>query len=278
MYALRDVTGTVESIPLISGSIMSKKLAEGIDALVLDVKTGRGAFMQSEENAIELAKTLIAIGESFGKRTIGFLTDMNQPLGYAVGNWVEVVECVECMQGRDIPDLMEVTYVLGGAMVMLGGKSTTIEEGIDLCKKAIASGKALEKFRELVKRQYGDVSFIDHPEKYPTSAYSLEVKSVTGGIVQNIDSLEIGFAGITLGAGRMKIDDIIDMKAGIVLKKKIGDAVKAGETLAVLSTDKNDIVKQVEERIRNAYAISSAPATAPKLVHAMIDVKGVRRW
>jgi pyrimidine-nucleoside phosphorylase len=278
MYALRDVTGTVESIPLISGSIMSKKLAEGIDALVLDVKTGRGAFMQSEENAIELAKTLIAIGESFGKRTIGFLTDMNQPLGYAVGNWVEVVECVECMQGRDIPDLMEVTYVLGGAMVMLGGKSTTIEEGIDLCKKAIASGKALEKFRELVKRQYGDVSFIDHPEKYPASAYSLEVKSMTGGIVQNIDSLEIGFAGITLGAGRMKIDDVIDMKAGIELKKKIGDAVKAGEALAVLSTDKKEIVKQVEERIRNAYAISTAPATAPKLVHAMIDVEGVKRW
>ena len=278
MYALRDVTGTVESIPLIAGSIMSKKIAEGIDALVLDIKTGRGAFMQSEEDAIELAKTLIAVGEKFGKRTIGFLTDMNQPLGNTVGNWLEVVECIECMQGSDVPDLMEVTYVLGGAMVMLGGKAPSMKEGIAQCRNAILSGNAFRKFKELVKRQGGDVSFIDHPEKYPASKYRVEIKSASSGDIDNIDALEIGFSGIMIGAGRMKVDDPIDPKAGIMFKKKVGDSVNAGDILAVLCTDNQSVLETTVHRVERAFSIATEPSTLPPLIRAMIDKQGVHPW
>ncbi len=278
MYALRDVTGTVESIPLIAASIMSKKVAEGIDALVLDIKTGRGAFMQHKDDAIELAKTLIAVGEKFGKKTIGFLTDMNQPLGYAIGNWLEVVECIECMQGKNVPDLMEVTYVLGGAMVMSGGKVGSIEEGISKCKNVLQSGNAMDKFKELVRRQGGDVSFIHNPEKYPKSKYTIEVKSTSKAYIQNIDALEVGFISIMLGAGRMKVDDAIDPKAGIILKKKGGDSVDAGETLAVIFTDKKDILESAAHRMERAFSIATEPSVSSPLIRSMIDVKGVHAW
>ncbi len=278
MYALRDVTGTVESIPLISGSIMSKKLAEGIDALVLDIKTGRGAFMQSEADAIELAKTLIAVGNKFGKKTIGFLTDMSQPLGYAVGNWLEVVECIECMQGKNVPDLMEVTYVLSGAMVMLGGKAGSIEEGISKCKNVLQAGKAMDKFKELVCRQGGDISFITNPEKYPTSKYTIEVKSSSKGYIHYIDALEVGFIGIMLGAGRMKVDDIIDPKAGIRLMKKVGDSVKAGDTLAIIQTDKKEILETAANRLEKAICVATEPCASSPLIRAMINEKGVFPW
>src|ERR1051325_6016492 len=181
IYALRDVTATVESIPLIAGSIMSKKIAEGIDSLVLDVKVGGGAFMRTDEAAIELAKTLISIGSSFGKKTIGYLTDMSQPLGYAVGNWLEVRECVDCMQGTDVPDLMEVTYLLGGAMVMLGGRAASVEEGRKLCRRAIEDGSALAKFHELVRRQGGDLSYLTGGRAYPASRHIVEIGSLRHG-------------------------------------------------------------------------------------------------
>ena len=278
MYALRDVTSTVESIPLIAGSIMSKKLAEGIDALVLDVKTGRGAFMQSENDAIELARTLVAIGERFGKKTIGFLTDMSQPLGYAVGNWSEVVECLECMSGRDVPDLMELTYALGGAMLMVGRKAGTIQEGGDLCRKAVKTGRALEKFMELVRRQGGDVSFLQHVERYPKSAIDVEIRSGSSGTVESIDALEIGLAGIMLGAGRLKVDGRIDPKAGIMFRKKVGDSVGKGELLATLSTDNEAVVEQAKHRIERAISIINKPSIPPPLIRAMIDDRGVHPW
>jgi pyrimidine-nucleoside phosphorylase len=278
MYALRDVTGTVESIPLISGSIMSKKLAEGIDALVLDVKTGRGAFMQSEELAVELATTLIAVGNRFGKRTIGFLTDMSQPLGYAVGNWTEVAECIACMKGANVPDLMEVTYVLGGAMVMLGKKAPTIEAGIEMCKKSIATGRAFETFRMLVQEQGGDVDLIDHPERYPASTYRAEVKSSSSGVVHSIDALEIGFAGIMLGAGRMRVDEAIDPKAGILFKKKVGDPVQAGDVLAEVFTDRKDELGSAAARIDSAIVVAKGTPVKPALIKALIDADGVHPW
>ncbi|MDP2207710.1 MAG: thymidine phosphorylase [Bacteroidota bacterium] len=278
MYALRDVTGTVECIPLIAGSIMSKKLAEGIDALVLDIKTGRGAFMQSKENAIELAKTLIAIGNSFGKKTIGFLTDMSQPLGYAVGNWLEVVESVECMRGKDVPDLMEVTYLLSGAMVMLGGKAKSIEEGISKCKGTIKSGGAYKKFLKMVKRQGGDISFIKDLSKYPKSKFSVEVKSNSAGYVENIDALEVGFVGIMVGAGRMKVDDVIDMKSGILFHKKVCDKVSANETLAVVFADDKIKLDYAAQRLQASIKIGKNIPTQPPLIHASIDENGVREW
>jgi pyrimidine-nucleoside phosphorylase len=278
MYALRDVTGTVESIPLIAGSIMSKKLAEGIDALVLDIKTGRGAFMQSEDKAIELAQTLIAIGNKSGKKTIGLLTDMSQPLGYAVGNWLEVVECIECMQGKEVKDLMEVTYALGGAMVFLGGKANSIKGGIELCRKAIQSGAALKKFKELVQRQGGDVSFIDNPQKYPTCKLTVEIKSPSNGMIKSIDALEIGYASVMLGAGRLKVDDIIDPKAGILFQKKIGDRVILGETIAILFCENQQNINLVQERVTRAIQITYEPISPPNLIHAIIDELGVNSW
>ncbi|MDI6765386.1 MAG: thymidine phosphorylase [Bacteroidota bacterium] len=270
LYALRDVTGTVESIPLIAASIMSKKIAEGIDALVLDVKTGRGAFMQSESDAIELAKNLIQIGKIFGKKTIALLTDMNQPLGYAVGNWCEVVECIECLQGKNVPDLMEVTYALGGGMLMLAGTAQTVEEGISMCREVIKSGKAFEKFNDLVKMQEGDISYIKNPEKYPKSKFTKEIKSTSSGYIGHIDALEIGFISVMLGAGRMKVEDKIDPKAGIVLAKKIGDFVENGEILAKIFTDRGEIMDTAVNRLEKAYQIASEPPVFQPLIHGMI--------
>ena len=183
MYALRDVTATVECIPLIAGSIMSKKLAEGIDALVLDVKTGRGAFMQTNERALELAKTLVDIGNGFGKETIGFITNMNQPLGVAIGNWLEVVESVECLRGAvgngdASNDLMEVTYVLSGAMVYLGKKAKSIEDGIEKCRKTIEDGSAYRKLLELILAQGGNIAAIENLVSYPIPQFAMEVKSI----------------------------------------------------------------------------------------------------
>ena len=278
MYALRDVTGTVECIPLIASSIMSKKLAEGIDALVLDIKTGRGAFMQSENDAVELGKTLIAVGEKFGKKTLGLLTDMNQPLGFAIGNWLEVVECIECLQGRDVPDLMEVTYALGGAMLLLGGKAKSIEDGIKQCREAILTGKALKRFAEMVARQGGDISFIENPSSYPRSAHAAEIKSPAAGYVASIDSLEIGFINIMLGAGRTQVDDMIDPKAGTVLKKKVGDHVDEGEILAILQTEKKETLESVKPRMERAFVVTSKRPSSPILIRALIDKHGVHPW
>jgi pyrimidine-nucleoside phosphorylase len=278
MYALRDVTGTVESVPLIAGSIMSKKLAEGIDALVLDVKVGRGAFMASESDATALAKTLIAVGEKFGKRTIGFLTDMSQPLGFAVGNWLEVVECIDCLKGKNVADLMEVTYVLGGAMVMAGGKAATVDDGIEQCRSAIETGRAWKKFLDVVKVQQGDVSYIEHPEKYAQSKHSIDVLAMSDGTIESIDALEVGFIGIMLGAGRMKVEDVIDPKAGIIFDKKVGDAVMKGDVIAKVFTDDEDVVRPAVNRLEQAIGISKEPVIVPPLIRAYIDVNGVSAW
>ncbi len=278
MYALRDVTGTVESIPLIAGSIMSKKLAEGIDALVLDVKTGRGAFMDSEERAVALAKTLIAVGTKFGKRTIGLLTDMNEPLGRAVGNWLEVRECIECMCGNEAGDLMEVTYALGGAMLYVGGKAGSIGEGISTCREAVRTGRAWKKFIDLVRHQGGDAAMVEHPERYPASRHTLEIRAGRDGFVGSIDALETGFVAIQLGAGRMKVDDRIDPKAGILLRKKRGEQVRKDEAIATLFSDREQIIERASERLRGAIAIVGQPPPPIKLVRALIDEKGMHDW
>lgn len=275
MYALRDVTATVESIPLIAGSIMSKKLAEGIDALVLDVKVGRGAFMQNEDDAIELAKALIGVGSQFGKKVIGFITDMNQPLGFAVGNWVEMVECFDCLQGKDVPDLMEVTYLLGGAMVMLGGKARSVEEGISKCREAVSSGRAWEKFKELVKEQNGDVSYLDHPDRYPKSRHELQIRSKRDGYLSEIDALEVGFVGIMIGAGRMRVDELIDPKAGIVFAKKVGDKVGSGDLLAVVFTDRGNEAEAACGRLESAFKFSALKPEKVPIVHLVVDSEGV---
>ncbi|MBI4429827.1 MAG: thymidine phosphorylase [Ignavibacteriales bacterium] len=283
MYALRDVTATVECIPLIAGSIMSKKLAGGADALVLDVKSGRGAFMQSDQKAIELARTLVDIGSGFGKQMLGFITDMSQPLGSAIGNWLEVVESVECLKGNrgtddESKDLMEVTLLLSGAMVFLGKKASSVQEGIERSKEALATKKGYQKFLDLVKTQGGDVSSVDNLEKYPISEFSADVKSSDRGFVSSIDPLEMGLTSITLGAGRQKIDDIIDPKAGIVLKKKVGDPVAAGDTLAVLYTDSEEVISPARDRIGRSFKIVPDRPTLPPLIKYIVEEEGIRKW
>ena len=283
MYALRDVTATVECIPLIAGSIMSKKLAEGIDALVLDVKTGRGAFMQTHERALELAKTLVDIGNGFGKETIGFITNMNQPLGVAIGNWLEVVESVECLCGSvgnndASSDLMEVTYVLAGTMVFLGKKAKSIEEGIEKCRKTIENGSAYHKLLDLVRAQGGNVEAIENLERYLLPKFAMEVKSHEAGFISQIDSFELGLTSILLGAGREKIDDIIDMKAGILLKKKVGDSVDVGDSIAVFYTDRENILATARERITKSFKFSSTKPERKPMILDIIDKNGVRKW
>lgn len=278
LYALRDVTGTVESIPLIAGSIMSKKIAEGIDALVLDVKTGSGAFMRNPDEALQLAKILVAIGHRYGKQTIAFLTRMDEPLGFAVGNWLEVAESVHCLQGEGDPDLMELISVLAGAMIMLGGKATTIEEGIEIANKVLKSGKAHEKFLELVRRQGGDVSAVENPEAYPISRFSLEVKSPERGYVASIDARDVGLVSCILGAGRAKVEDKVDPKAGIVFKTKVGDSVDFGDPLAVLFTDREDVLEEARDRLRVAIRIAGAAPSRTSLIRALVDGEGVREW
>lgn len=283
MYALRDVTATVECIPLIAGSIMSKKLAEGIDALVLDVKTGRGAFMQTHDRSVELAKTLVDIGNGFGKETIGFITDMNQPLGISIGNWLEVVEAVECLRGAigqndSSADLMEVTYVLSGAMVYLGKKAKSIEDGIEKCRKSISDGSAYRKLLGLVHVQGGDVNAIENLERYPISKFSIEIKSSEHGFISGIDPFELGMTSISLGAGRQKLDDVLDMKAGIVLKKKVGDEVNIGDTLAVFYTDREDVLTSARVRISKAFKVSNKSPNRQPMVLDIVDKNGVRKF
>lgn len=278
MYALRDVTATIESIPLIAGSIMSKKLAEGIDALVLDVKTGNGAFMQSAERSLELARTLVSIGTGMGKETVGFITAMDQPLGRNVGNWLEIVEAVECLRGKNVADLMEVTTVLGGAMVWLGGKAGSIEEGMRLCRSAIWSGKAYEAFLACVRRQGGDPSTVEQPGNYPRSKYSREVRSQRAGTVCSFNTTAIGMLAIELGAGRKKIDDRIDPKAGIVFTKKIGDRVETGEKLADVFGDREDSVEDVTRALARCIAVGEEDVKPGPRVLTFVDRDGAHPW
>jgi pyrimidine-nucleoside phosphorylase len=283
LYALRDVTATIECIPLIAGSIMSKKLAEGIDGLVLDVKTGRGAFMQSTENALQLALTLVGIGAASGKETIAFVTDMNQPLGITIGNWLEVVESVECLLGRrgiddGSEDLMEVTHTLAGGMLMLGKKTKTIHEGIELSRKAIKDGSAYRKFLQLVEAQGGDLSSIENLEGYPLSSHVIEVRVNEGGIVQEVDPLELGLTSILLGSGRQRVDDQIEPKAGIILKKKVGDRVEDHEVVAVLHTDREDTIGEARERIAGAYRLGKTSPPRLSRIMNLVDQHGVTEW
>ncbi len=283
MYALRDVTGTVECIPLIASSIMSKKLAEGIDALVLDVKTGRGAFMQSYEKSLELAQTMVRIGTGFGKETIAFITDMNQPLGTTIGNWLEVVETVECLRGQrgvadGASDLMEVTHVLSGAMLMLGKKANTIAEGVALSRASIGTGSAYRKLLEITAVQGGDPAALENLELYPLSKHCIEVKTLESGYIGEIDPLELGLTSITLGAGREKIEDVIDPKAGIVLSKKVGDHIESGETLAVFHTDREAMFEPARDRIRNSFRVQPAQPRTKPLILSYVEKGGVKTW
>ncbi len=257
IYALRDVTGTVESVPLITASIMSKKLAEGIDALVLDVKTGSGAFMKDQKDAEELAYSLTNTAKIFNKKCITFITDMNQPLGNYIGNWLEVYESIEILKNRLKNDLYDLSIILAGAMIFLGKKSKSLKEGNEIAVKMIESGKAYQKFLEIVKLQRGDISYVENPGKYPPSKFVMKLKAKQNGYLKQIDNYQIGMAALELGAGRLTKDDIIDPKAGIVFNLKIGDFVKKGDTIAEIYTDKKSSISQAQYRIESSLKFSN---------------------
>lgn len=275
LYALRDVTATVESIPLIAGSIMSKKLAEGIDALVLDVKYGSGAFMREKSDAIALAQKLVKIGENFGKRTMAFLSNMEQPLGFKIGNWLEVEESIDGLRGNGPDDIMELTYTLSGAMIFLGGKASTISEGIRLAENSVKNGDALARFRDIVAEQGGDVSLIDNPEKYPAPKFVHEVKAQEGGYLFSIDAYSVGMAALELGAGRRSKEDHIDPVSGIILEKKLGDPVKKGETLARFHTNKGVYLDTAETLFQKAVVIAKDTPIVDPLLSCRIDKYGI---
>jgi pyrimidine-nucleoside phosphorylase len=278
MYALRDVTATVESIPLIAGSIMSKKLAEGIDALVLDVKTGNGAFMNSYDAAVALASALVGIGTKCGKETLAFITGMDEPLGTAVGNWLEVAESIECLKGKNVPDLMELTYILGGAMVHLGGKAATIADGMQQCRSAIWSGRAYEKFIQVVERQGGDSSFVREPVRYPAARHSMDVVAPSAGYLTGFDTRRIGVLAVELGAGRLKVGDPVDAAAGIILCRKIGDAVGMGDVIAVVRTDREGAAEKAAREYCSCVTIGNSPPGRTPRVRATVDKDGVHSW
>ncbi|HKK45139.1 MAG TPA: thymidine phosphorylase [Balneolaceae bacterium] len=277
LYALRDVTATVESIPLIAGSIMSKKLAEGIDALVLDVKFGSGAFMKKHKDAQKLAETLVAIGEDFGKETVAYLTNMNQPLGYKIGNWLEVEESIEALHGDGPDDVMEVTHTLAGTMIKLGGRAKTVEEGIEMSKEAVANGQAFEKWLELTEEQGGDTRVLKDLDSYPTARYQFEFEAPQSGYLNRMDAYKIGVASLELGAGRKTKEDNIDPAAGIELKYKTGASVKKGETLAVGFTNNEKAIETAIDVLKDAFSINETSSEQLPMITHRVDGKGIHK-
>lgn len=270
IYALRDVTATVESIPLITGSIMSKKLAEGIDGLVLDVKTGNGAFMQKEKDAIALADSLLQTAKAFDKKVIGFVTDMNQPLGNYVGNWLEVYESIQILCDGKKNDLTELSLILAGAMIYLGKKTKSLDEGIEEAIRILKSGKAFDKFVDILRAQNGKTDFILHPEKYPKPKFREVIKATLAGYLSEVNTYELGMAAIDLGAGRKTKDDKIDPKAGIIFNYKIGDTINKGAVLAELFSDSKSGVDSAKKRIIEAIKISKLKPHKLKLIKTIL--------
>jgi pyrimidine-nucleoside phosphorylase len=275
MYALRDVTATVECIPLIAGSIMSKKLAEGIDALVLDVKCGSGAFMKTEDKAIELARRLVAIGEGFGKQTVGYITNMDQPLGLTVGNWLEVRESIEALQGNGPDDVMEVTLMLSGTMIWLGGGAKSVEEGIEMSKVSIADGSAFRKFVDIVAEQGGNIAYLHDPSTYPVCQHVIDVPAPSAGWITAMDSYEIGMTAVELGAGRIRKEDTIDPCAGIEFFHKVGSEVKHNDTIARIHTNNSAIIEVSVQRLQRAVTIDSHKPADIRMITHRIDRDGV---
>ncbi|MBC1457341.1 pyrimidine-nucleoside phosphorylase [Listeria newyorkensis] len=268
LYALRDVTGTVNSIPLIASSIMSKKIAAGADAIVLDVKTGAGAFMKTDKDAENLAHAMVRIGNNVGRQTMAVISDMSQPLGFAIGNALEVQEAIDTLKGEGPEDLTELVLILGSQMVVLAKKAKDLDEARAMLKEVMANGKALAKFKDFLNNQGGDGSIVDDPSKLPQAKFKIDVPAKESGVVSEIVADEIGIAAMLLGAGRATKEDEIDLAVGIMLRKKVGDKVAAGEPLVTIYANKED-VKAVEAKIYENIRVSDK-AEAPKLIHTII--------
>lgn len=268
LYALRDVTATVNSIPLIASSIMSKKIAAGADAIVLDVTTGDGAFMKNIDDARRLAKTMTRIGKLAGRQTVAVISDMSEPLGEAIGNSLEVVEAIETLQGNGPEDLVEMCYALGSQMVVLAKKAESIEEAREMLKEALESGKALAKFKEMIQNQGGDPTVVDEPARLLTARYIYELPAKTTGVVTKIVANELGIAAMMLGAGRKTKEDSIDHAVGLRLNKKIGDKVETGESLLTIYSNEEDISPVIDLLYKNIEIGDTAEK--PILIHDII--------
>ena len=273
LYALRDVTATVESPYLICASIMSKKLAEGIDALVLDVKTGSGAFMKAEEDAAFLAELMVETGERMGKKVAALITDMNQPLGNNVGNSLEVVECIDVLRGGGPDDLRELCLELSGWMLHLGGSVDSVESGKARSQQLIQSGAALETFREMVKLQGGDVRSIDNSSLLPKAKSTKDVAASETGFISEIDCRAVGIASVILGGGRAKKEDSVDSAVGIVIHKKLADKVKAGDPLCTIHYNSETQADQAAALLQKSFAVAADTPAKKTLVHRVIGTR-----
>lgn len=277
LYALRDVTATVESPNLICASIMSKKLAEGIDGLVLDVKTGSGAFMKTEKDSVHLAELMVETGERMGKKMVALITDMDQPLGQKVGNALEVEECIEVMNGGGPADLREVSVELAAWMFYLADRTPDVEEGRKLADEMIRNRSALKKFREIVAHQGGDPRVIDDPKRLPQAQHQVPAPSSASGFVESIQCEQVGVASLVLGGGREKKEDIIDSAVGLVLHKKVGDPVQKGEPLCTLFYNSDARLGSAQNLLQQAFRITEKPpATKRPLIHRVISGKGAQ--
>ncbi|MCE5687022.1 pyrimidine-nucleoside phosphorylase [Staphylococcus pseudintermedius] len=268
IYALRDVTATVNSIPLIASSIMSKKIAAGADAIVLDVKTGNGAFMKTVEDAEQLAHAMVKIGNQVGRQTMAIISDMSQPLGRAIGNALELQEAIDTLKGGGPEDLTELVLTLGSQMVVLAQKAKDLDEARGMLQEVIDNGKALEKFKTFLSNQGGDASVVDEPSKLPTAQYQFELPAKRSGVVSEMIANEIGIASMMLGAGRQTKEDVIDLAVGLVLNKKVGDRVEEGESLLTIYANSED-VEQVKQKLYDNITISDH-AEQPQLIHTII--------
>lgn len=266
LYALRDVTATVDSIPLIAASVMSKKLAAGSDKIVLDVTTGSGAFMKNTRDAKKLAKHMVAIGNHAGKETVAILTGMEEPLGFAIGNNMEVKEAIEVLKGDGPEDVKEVSVALAGMMLSLGLENVSHSQGKRMAKKALSSGQAFGKFKEMVQAQGGDIRYVEHPEFFERDAFEGEVLAAEDGFLSGMDTEKIGVAAGLLGAGRETKDSVIDMSAGIYLKKKIGDTVKKGEPIAICYAGTKEKLNRGMAMFESSIRYSKEAPRIPKLI------------
>lgn len=278
MYALRDVTATVDNISLIAASIMCKKLASGANAILLDVKTGDGAFMKTLDDSFELAKAMVDIGCGMNRETIGMITDMDEPLGFAVGNSLEVIEAIETLKGNGPKDFVMLCETLGAYMLVLAKVAKNFDEGIEKIRDAISSGKALEKLKVFIENQGGDKNIVDDYSLLPTASKIVEIKSPKSGYISKIEAEEVGVSAMILGAGRETKEDILDLSAGIVLTKKVGDYVNEGDILAYMHLNKEEKLQQAKERFIAAYKIVDEKVEPKKLVYGVVTKDEIKKF
>lgn len=278
LYALRDVTATVDNLSLIASSIMSKKIASGADAIVLDVKTGSGAFMKTEKDAIDLARAMVKIGNGAEKETIAIVSNMDQPLGYMVGNALEVKEAIDTLDGKGPEDLMELSYILGAYMLIAAGKADSLEEGMDKLRETIENKSALGKFREFIEAQGGDGTVVENTDLLPKASIVMDIISEESGFIKHIDTSEIGMVSLILGGGRETKDSEIDLSVGIELKKKVGDRIEKEEVIATIYANDLERLKAAKERLDMAYEISVTPVNKQQLVKWVISKNGAKKY